>query len=186
MKGTILKAGVVAVFGIGALVAGVSVYAAIFTGSGDHIGLWDGPATLVANDDNVTPAGFTGPWHYHPGYMYNVVKQGRVVIEDGCGGTVEYGPGDAFEKADGRVHRAVNPYAENEVEISMNINPPGRPNRVIVPAGTCGPARSVDECKGDGWMIFNHPHSFNNQGECVAYVNNRRRVVLLVPEDPVS
>lgn len=162
------------------------VYAATYEGYSDYIGLWEGPAQLTANDNLVTPANFTGGWHYHPGYVYNVVKQGWVIVEDGCGGAVEYGPGDAFEKADGRVHRAINPYDEDEIEISMSINVPGRPGRVNVPAGTCGPARDVDECKGDGWIKFNHPYAFSNQGDCVAYVKHRRRVTLLVPEDPLQ
>jgi hypothetical protein len=164
----------------------IMIYAATFQGSADYIGLWDGPARLTANDNLVTGANVTGGWHYHPGYVYNVVKQGRVIIEDGCGGTVEYGVGDAFEKADGRVHRAINPDNVDEIEFSMSIDAPGRPTRVAVPAGTCGPARSVDECKDNGWAKFNHPYPFTNQGHCIAYVLNRKRVTILIPEDPLQ
>lgn len=185
MRMKLLRAKFALLIGAVALAIGGAVaYAATFSGSADFIALWEGPAQLLGNDNNVTPANFTGPWHYHPGYMYNVVKQGRVIIEDGCGGSDEYGTGDAFEKADGRVHRAVNPDDVDEIEISMSVNPPGRPNRVVVPEGTCGPARSVDECKDEGWTRFNFPYGFENQGQCVAYVNNRRRVTVLVPEDP--
>jgi hypothetical protein len=173
--------------GAGVMAAGtIMVYAATYQGAADYIGLWQGPAQLTGNDALTTPANFTGPWHYHPGFVYNVVKQGTVLVEDGCGGSAEYGPGDAFETSDGRVHRAVNPHDIDEVEISMSINAPGRPTRVVVPAGTCGPAANVDECKDGGWARFNHPSPFSSQGQCVAYVNNRKRVSVLVPEDPLQ
>ena len=176
-------------------VGGVIAYAASFNGSAAYIGLWQGPAAIVANDNNVTGAGVTGGWHYHPGYMYNVVKQGSVTIEDGCSepddanpedyGTRTYTQGQAFEKADGRVHRAVNPDAElDEIEISMTIVPPGVPARVPTVGSMgkrCGPARSVDECRRY-WERFNFPSAFNNKGECVAFVNNRRRVTVLAPD----
>jgi hypothetical protein len=176
-------------------VGGVIAYAAVYTGSSDHIGLWQGPATIVANDNNVTGAGVTGGWHYHPGYMYNVVKQGTVVVEDGCAqpgdpnpedfGTRTYTSGQAFEKADGRVHRAVNPDGGlDEIEVSMTILPPGVPARVPSSGSLgkhCGPARSVDECKRY-WERFDFPYTFNNQGECIAFVNNRRRVSVLAPD----
>lgn len=170
-------------------------YAAINTGNSAFIGLWEGPATIVANDNNVTGKGVTGGWHYHPGYMYNVVKQGTVIVEDGCArpddqnpedyGTRTYTVGQAFEKADGRVHRAVNPDTEvDEIEISMTIVPPGVPARVPSSGSIgkrCGPARSVAECKSY-WERFDFPSTFNNQGECIAFVNNRRRVTVLTPE----
>ena len=171
-------------------------YAAINTGNSAFIGLWEGPATIVANDNNVTGKGVTGGWHYHPGYMYNVVKQGTVTIEDGCAqpddadpeefGTRTYTAGQAFEKADGRVHRAVNHDADvDEIEVSMTIVPPGVPPRVpatgSLPVKRCGPARSVNECKAY-WQRFDFPYAFNNRGECVAFVNNRRRVTVLAPD----
>ena len=180
---------------IALFVGGVIAYAATFTGSSAYIGLWEGPATIVANDNNVTGAGVTGGWHYHPGYMYNVVKQGTVTIEDGCArpddpnpeefGTRTYAVGQAFEKADGRVHRAVNfDGGLDEIEISMTIVPAGVPARAPASGSLgkrCGPARSVDECKRY-WDRFDFPFGFNNQGECIAFVNHRRRVTVLAPE----
>ena len=50
----------------------------------------------------------------------------------------------------------------------------------------CGPPSTVEECTHDGWVMFNHPAPFNNQGACVAYVNHRKRITLLVPEDPIQ
>jgi hypothetical protein len=35
-------------------------------------------------------------------------------------------------------------------------------------------------------VSFNHPVEFANQGACIAYVNNRKRITLLVPEDPIQ
>ena len=144
------------------LIAGGAVaYATTFVGLADHLGLWQGPAQIYANDNNVTGKGVTGGWHYHAGYMYNVVKQGTVRVEDGCAnsddpdptayGTRTYTQGDAFETADGRVHRAVNPDGDlDEIEVSMTIVPEGGHPRVPASGSLgkrCGPARSVEECK---------------------------------------
>ena len=199
MKIHISRINLTLAIGAAALVMGsVIAYAAIYTGSSDYIGLWQGPAQIVANDNNVTAAGLIGGWHYHPGYAYNVVKQGTVIVEDGCAnsddanpeefGTRTYTAGQAFETADGRVHRAVNPDGSlDEVEISMTILPQGGRTRVPAQGSLgkrCGPARSVDECK-KYWQRFDFPTIFANQGECIAYVNNRPKVTLLVPEDPL-
>jgi hypothetical protein len=181
------------------LIAGTVAYAAVYVGNADYIGLWEGPAQIYGNDNNVTGHGVTGGWHYHAGFAYNVVKQGTVTVEDGCAnsddpdptiyGTRTYTAGEAFETADGRVHRAVNSdNTVDEVELSMTIVPEG--GRPRVPASgslgkRCGPARSVDECKRY-WERFDFPASFANQGECIAFVKSRRRVTLLVPEDPLQ
>lgn len=34
-----------------------------------------------------------------------------------------------------------------------------------------GPPTNKDQCKGDGWMTFNVPKKFKNQGDCIQYVN---------------
>jgi len=180
-------------------IGGVVAYATVFTGSAAYIGLWDGPAQIYANDNNVTGKGVTGGWHYHAGYAYNVVKQGTVIVEDGCAnsddadpaafGTRTYTAGQAFETADGRVHRAVNPDGNiDEIEISMTIVPQG--GRPRVPASgslgkRCGPARSVNECTAY-WERFDFPEPFANQGACIAYVKRRPTITLLTPEDPLQ
>jgi hypothetical protein len=46
------------------------------------------------------------------------VNRGAVTIEDGCGGSETYGPGQAFEQIGGRIHRAVN-YSADTVESSI-------------------------------------------------------------------
>jgi quercetin dioxygenase-like cupin family protein len=154
----------------------------------DYIGLRGGPAQITARVLK-TPAGeITGLWHYHPGNVYNVVTQGTITIEDGCGQIHYYSKGEAFETSEGRVHRAYNLGTEDAIEYNMFIGPPNRPIGVNIPNNEqrCGPPSTVEECKDGGWATFNHPSPFGNQGECVAYVNHRKRITLLVPEDPIQ
>ena len=178
------------VIGISLLVIG-AVYASValelWVGTSDHIGLWNGPSTLTARTLKTPVGESTGPWHYHPGYVYNVVRQGTITVEDGCGSVQAYSAGQAFETSDGRVHRAYNVGGVDAIESNMFVGPPGRPITVLIPNNErrCGPPRSVDECKGDGWASFNHPSQFANQGQCVDFVRNRPRITLLVPEDPL-
>jgi len=154
---------------------GVITYAAtqfpLGSGTIAHSEVSGGPATFVFRR-LVTPPGEIGPWHYHPGKMFNIVNRGTVFVEDGCGGGATYTAGQAFEKIGGRVHRAVNPGTEECEEHNLFINPQGSPSTVFTPNNVrlCGPARSVEECKDGGWTNFNHPTGFSNQGECVDYV----------------
>jgi quercetin dioxygenase-like cupin family protein len=171
--------------------AGVVAYAAITTFRFDavspYIGLRGGPAQVTARV-LTTPVGeTTGGWHYHPGYVYNVVTQGTITIEDGCGAINQYSAGEAFETSEGRVHRAYNLGSVDAIEYNMFVGPPGRPIGVNIPNNEhrCGPPSTVEECRKGGWMIFDHPHPFPNQGACVAYVKHRKRITLLVPEDPI-
>ena len=184
------KTRVTLVIAVSLLVVGVA-YAAItlelWVGTSDHIGLWNGPAKLTARTLKTPIGETTGPWHYHPGYVYNVVRQGTITIEDGCGSIQSYSVGQAFETSEGRVHRAYNLGDVDAVESNMFVGPPGRPITVFIPGNErrCGPPSTVDECKGDGWASFNFPSPFANQGQCTEYVNHRARVMLLVPEDPL-
>jgi Cupin domain len=178
------------VIGVSLLLFGVT-YAAIvlerWDGTSNYIGLWKGPATLTARTLKTPVGETTGAWHYHPGYVYNVVRRGTITIEDGCGSIQSYSAGQAFETSEGRVHRAYNLGGEDAIESNMFVSPPGRPITVFIPNNErrCGPPSSVDECMGDGWASFNHPSPFTNQGQCIAYVNHRPRVTLLAPEDPL-
>jgi quercetin dioxygenase-like cupin family protein len=179
--------------GSGVILVGFAVaYAAGVVFSQDaasgYIGLRGGPAQLTARVLR-TPAGeVTGAWHYHPGNVYNVVTQGTITVEDGCGQIHKYSKGEAFETSEGRVHRAYNLGTEDAIEYNMFIGPPNRPIGVNIPNNEhrCGPPSTVDECKDGGWATFNHPHRFATQGACIAYVNNRPRITLLVPEDPIQ
>jgi hypothetical protein len=193
MATTSSRTKIAASIGAASLVIGsVIAYAAIPTilaiGKSDYIGLAGGPATLIARQ-LVTPAGeTTGAWHYHPGYVYNVVKSGTIVVEDGCGAVEAYSAGQAFETSEGRVHRAYNLGEVDAVEYNMFINIGDSATLTkFIPGNVrrCGPPSTVDECKGRGWATFDHPAPFANQGQCVAYVNGRRTITLLVPEDPL-
>ena len=178
------------VIGVSLLLIGVA-YAAIvlerWDGTSNHIGLWKGPAALTARTLKTPVGETTGAWHYHPGYVYNVVRQGTITIEDGCGSIQSYSAGQAFETSEGRVHRAYNLGSEDAIESNMFVSPPGRPITVSIPNNErrCGPPSTAGECMGDGWANFSFPSPFANQGECIAYVNNRPRVTLLVPVDPL-
>jgi quercetin dioxygenase-like cupin family protein len=164
----------VASLSIVVLVAAVT-YAATSTifgiGTSLHSEIVNGPATMTARR-LTSPAGEVGGWHYHPGLITAVVTRGTVTVEDGCGGAETFTAGQAFEKNDGRVHRAINPGTEEEEEYNMFIVPQGHPITVNIPNNQrlCGPVLVVDECKGNGWMKFSYPHAFNNQGECVSAV----------------
>jgi len=173
-------------------VGSIVAYAAIVTfrqdGLSSYIGLRGGPAQVTART-LTTPVGeVTGAWHYHPGNVYNVVTQGTITIEDGCGEIHQYSKGEAFETSEGRVHRAYNLGTEDAKEYNMFVGPPGRPIGVNIPNNEqrCGPPSSVDECTNWGWQTFNHPAPFENQGSCIAYVNHRARITVLVPEDPLK
>jgi quercetin dioxygenase-like cupin family protein len=176
-----------------ALVAGsIIAYAAIVVFRQDafseYIGLQGGPAQLTARVLRTPVGETTGAWHYHPGYVYNVVTQGTITIEDGCGEVRQYSKGEAFETSEGRVHRAYNLGSEDAVEYNMFVGPPGRPIGVNIPGNEhrCGPPSRVEECTDGGWATFNHPAPFANQGACISYLNHRERITLLVPEDPIQ
>jgi len=158
-------------------------------GSSDHIGLAGGPATLVARK-LTTPVGeTTGAWHYHPGYVYDVVASGTVTVEDGCGQVNQYTAGQAFETSEGRVHRAYNLGDEDAVEYNMFVNRGAHNGAItkLIPNNEkhCGPPSTIFECLRGGWTKFDWPSPFGNQVQCLAFVFHRPRIVLLVPTDPL-
>ncbi len=176
-----------ATLAVGSAIATAAIVLFRYDGSSEHIGLRGGPAQVTARVLNTPVGEVTGAWHYHPGHVYNVVTQGTITIEDGCGEIKQYSAGQAFETSEGRVHRAYNLGDEDAVEYNMFIGPPGRPIGVNIPGNEhrCGPPSTVGECRNGGWGTFTHPSSFANQGACIAYVNQRKRITLLVPEDPI-
>ena len=177
-----------AVLAVGSIVAYAAIATFRFDAFSPHIGLRGGSAQVTARVLKTPVGEITGGWHYHPGYVYNVVTQGTITIEDGCGEIRHYSAGDAFETSEGRVHRAYNLGIEDAIEYNMFVGPPDRPIGVNIPNNEhrCGPPSTVAECHGGGWMAFNHPAPFSNQGACVKYVNHRPRITLLVPEDPIN
>ena len=92
------------------VLGGVTTYAAVTNilgvGNITHSDVIGGPATVTVRTISFAP-GEVGAWHYHPGPLFNVVKEGVVTVEDGCGGEQSYTVGQAFEVG-GRVHRPKN------------------------------------------------------------------------------
>ena len=124
--------------GTAALVVSAAVaYAAIVVfredAVSDYIGLRGGPAQLTARVLKTPVGETTGLWHYHPGNVYNVVTQGTITIEDGCGQIQQFSKGQAFETSEGRVHRAYNLGDEVAEEVKMVIGRPGGPLGVNIP-----------------------------------------------------
>lgn len=177
----------------GALLAIASLgYAAIFPvilGAGINSGtpIVGGPATVTFRQLTTTP-GDIGAWHYHPGYVHNVVTSGVIKIEDGCGGSSTYAAGQSFETSEGRVHRALNEGAVDATELNVFIREEGKPLTRFIPGNErrCGPPSTVNECKAEGWRKFDFPNTFPNQGSCIEYVLQRPKVSLLVPQDPLQ
>lgn len=134
--------------------------------------LVDGPASVTMRQFTSMP-GEMGPWHSHPGYVVNVVTQGAITIEDGCGGEQTFTAGQAFENLGGRVHRWKNLGTGQEVEFNTFVLPQGSPLADSFTDRRCGPPLAVSECKENGWENFDFPRSFTNQGDCVEYVRTR-------------
>ena len=155
---------------------GVTAYAAVTNvlgvGNIPHSDVIGGPATVTVRTISFAP-GEVGAWHFHPGPLFNVVTQGTVTVEDGCGGEQSYTVGQAFEEG-GRVHRPKNLGGVPTFAYQTFVVPLGNPTTVNTPSGVrlCGPARTVAECKDDGWRKFDFPHAFNNQGECMAFLQS--------------
>lgn len=175
MKVKTLSRGLVIAVGLGAVLLGITAYAAIVNvlavGTILHSEFLDGPATVTLRTISFAP-GEVGAWHYHPGPLFNVVTRGTVTVEDGCGGEESFTVGQAFEEG-GRVHRPKNLGSEATFAYQTFVVPQGEPTTVNIPNNErrCGPARSVNECKDGGWMNFTFPRSFSSQGDCIQYVH---------------
>src|SRR2546426_7332834 len=109
---------------LGAVLLGFTAYAAVIeilaVGTIEHSELFDGPATVTVRKLTIRHGvdgqpGETLPWHYHPGYAFNVVKSGTLTVEDGCGGGEKITPGHGFVGVGGGVHRTKKLSAAAEV-----------------------------------------------------------------------
>jgi quercetin dioxygenase-like cupin family protein len=131
--------------------------------------LFNGPATIRMSQLLLNP-GDTIPWHYHPGVSYVIVKNGTITEDLGCGGTEVFSAGQAFEETTHSVHQVRN-LGTTQAELYVTtIFPVGSSGRIDTGGPLCGPPLTVDQCKNSGWMSFNFPRSFNNQGDCVSFV----------------
>jgi len=177
MKTNLWRKSVAIAVGLGAVLLGITAYAAvsevIAVGTMEFSELFGGPATVTVRRLTIAPGEVLG-WHYHPGVgAYTIVKRGTLTVEDGCGGEKVFTAGQAFLEPPGRIHRGKNLGAEEVETVQTFIVPAGFPISVST-EGLCGPPAVVNDCKNDGWMAFSHPRSFRNQGDCVQYVNTGR------------
>jgi quercetin dioxygenase-like cupin family protein len=140
--------------------------------------LFDGPVKLTVRVLTIKP-GEALPWHYHPGHTFIVVKSGTLTVEDGCGGEKKLTPGQGVEEMNGRVHRGKNVDDTDVVVYDTFITAVDKPITTNIPATErrCGPPKDLEECKNEGWMKFNHPRGFVNQGQCVDAVRSTPRTV---------
>jgi len=136
--------------------------------------VFGGPVQVMVRTLTIKP-GDKLPFHYHPGYAFNVVKSGALTVEDGCGGVETLTPGQGFEETDGRVHRGRNLTDTDVVVYDTFIIPQGKPTTVSLPDDErrCGPPQDVKECENDGWRKFTHPQSFTNKEQCLSFIRGR-------------
>jgi quercetin dioxygenase-like cupin family protein len=157
----------------GAALVAAATYAAepktVGLGTMVHSELFDGPATVFMRTLTIGPLEELG-WHSHPGVgAYTIVTEGTLVVEDGCGGETVYTAGDAFLEPPNRVHRGKNLTEEKVVTAQTFIVPAGAPTSQST-TQLCGTPLGVDECKDGGWMTFDHPRTFQSQGDCQQFV----------------
>jgi quercetin dioxygenase-like cupin family protein len=131
--------------------------------------LFDGPADVGMSQITMQP-GEMIPWHYHPGRAYAIVKSGTLTEDIGCGGSEVLTAGQAFEEPFPRVHQVRNAGTVPAEFFVTIIVPSGQPRTVFTEGPLCGPPTSTDQCKDGGWMTFNFPRGFENQGDCVSSV----------------
>ena len=136
--------------------------------------LFNGPALVTMTKITLQP-GDVVPWHYHPGKVYVIVQSGTITEDSGCGGSEVLTAGEAFEEAIPRVHQVRNEGTEPAVLFATLIVPSGQPLAISTGGPLCGPPTNKDQCKDNGWMHFNFPRSFENQGDCVANINTGKR-----------
>jgi quercetin dioxygenase-like cupin family protein len=130
-----------------------------------------GPAVVTTRQLTIAP-GEILPWHYHPGHVFTLLKQGTLTVEDGCGGVEVYTAGQAFEEQPFRVHRGKNLGTNDVVDIQTFVVPLGFPTTFNTPNNErlCGPPQTFEDCKNGGWMMFNWPRTFTSQGDTEQYV----------------
>jgi quercetin dioxygenase-like cupin family protein len=168
---------VVAAAAVGVLLFALAAYSAvsqiIAVGTMEHSALVGGPATLTMRTLTIDPAEVLG-WHYHPGAgAFTIVKEGTLVVEDGCGGETTYPAGTAFLEPPFRVHRGKNLTDQPVITAQMFVVPTGVGTSVSTEQ-RCGPPATVADCQDAGWTTFDHPRVFFSQGECAQYVNTGR------------
>ena len=102
--------------------------------------VFDGAVTVAVRALTLKP-GEELPWHYHPGYAFNVVKSGTLTVEDGCGELKTLTAGQGFEETDSRVHRGKNLSDKETLVYDTFFIRQGKPITVPIPGNQplCGP-----------------------------------------------
>jgi quercetin dioxygenase-like cupin family protein len=136
--------------------------------------LFNGPAEVTMTHITMQP-GETIPWHYHPGRVYVIVQSGTITEDGGCGGSEVFTAGQAFEEPIPRVHQVRNTGSVPAELFVTFLVPSGQPRTVNTAGPLCGPPTRKSECKDGGWMNFNFPRSFVNQGDCIRFVEHGDR-----------
>lgn len=136
--------------------------------------LFNGPADIAISQITMQP-GEVIPWHYHPGRTYVIVKSGTITEDNGCGGSEVFTAGQALEEPIPRVHQVRNTGTVPAELFATIIVPAGQPRTINTAGPLCGPPTKKSECKNGGWMNFNFPISFANQGECIRFLEHGDR-----------
>src|SRR5512132_2570806 len=100
MKNKIRRKGLAIGISLGVVLLAITAYSAtsniLVEGTIPSSVFFEGPVKVTVRTLTIKP-GEALPWHYHPGYAFNVVKSGTLTVESGCGGEETLAPGDAFE-----------------------------------------------------------------------------------------
>lgn len=161
--------GAVLLIGVGVISSSnAAVSELLGSGTVAHFEEFGGPGTMTTRHLSLM-AGEVSPWHQHPGIgALTIVKAGTLTIEDGCGGEVAYPKGTAFIEPAGRVHRGKA--GDTLVQaVQTFLVPVGSAFSYNLPQ-QCGAPVVVEECKGNGWAEFTYPRRFQNQGDCIQYM----------------
>lgn len=145
-------------------VSGLSVTCNTFTsGAGrairvDDAGFGGGPNSSITINQNNFSGYPTGLEEDAGGYFGGSLDATRNWWGSSTGPTIASNPGGTGEPirdADGVV--SYNPFLTTFSSCA--------------PAPQIGPPTNKDQCKQDGWMNFNVPRKFKNQGDCIQFVN---------------
>ncbi|BBY57826.1 cupin [Mycolicibacterium sarraceniae] len=93
----------------------------------------------ISREITIAPGGTTG-WHYHPGQVFGVIKEGTLTHYEGdCSVDGVYNPGDAITERSGTgyVHEGRNEGATPLVMWVLYIDPAGSPLAVDMPNPGC-------------------------------------------------
>src|SRR4030095_14120374 len=101
---SIMIAGLAILSSVGARAA-TSVTIAV--GTNQYSELIGGPAVVTTRQLTIAP-GEVLTWHYHPGHVFTVVKQGTLTVEDGCGGFEVFTAGEDIAEEPSCVHHGAH------------------------------------------------------------------------------